>query len=182
MSLMATRTALGNLIHTARAPENLSLQDIADRASRHGVKISKQTISRLASEDLDSINLDNIRGLAIGLGISERRVAAAALETMGVDLGVDEVPLRQAILDTDLVGESTKRNLLSIIENDQAVAELRAARGNKIDFGWAPVEMDGLAEAARKPPPGGSKGRQARRAQDEAETGSQDPGGLGGDE
>jgi transcriptional regulator with XRE-family HTH domain len=119
MWVMATKSPLGQLIHSARAPEKLSLQDIADRASKRGIEMSKQNVSRLANDyPLASVSGAQIRGLALALGISERRVAAAALAALGLKVADEATPLRQAILDADEVGERTKRILLTIIAED----------------------------------------------------------------
>lgn len=138
MSPMATKSPLGKLIHTARAPEKLSLQDIADRATKRGLDMSKQTVSRLANEyPLGSISGSQIRGLAVALGISERRIAAAALAALGLELVDETTPLRQAILDADEVGERTKRILLTIIADAEtptnviAMPDRRSVEGHE---------------------------------------------------
>jgi hypothetical protein len=116
---MATKSPLGQLINSARAPEKLSLQDVADLATKRGFEMSKQNVSRLANDyPLASVSGAQIRGLALALGISERRVAAAALAALGLELAEETTPLRQAILDADDVGERTKRILLTIIAED----------------------------------------------------------------
>lgn len=172
MPSVATKTPLGELIDRARTPEGLSMQDVADRANRHGFKMSKQNVSRLANDNpLGSISGDNIRGLAVALGVSERRIAAAALASMGINLHLDIAPVRQAVLDDDELGERTKRLLLAIVQEEENSRELLET-----------MNRDDLALAARDRDVHGqpivNRGRQARRQQDEDATASQDDGGM----
>jgi hypothetical protein len=158
MCVMATKSPLGQLINSARAPEKLSLQDVADLATRRGFEMSKQNVSRLANDyPLASISGAQIRGLALALGISERRVAAAALAALGLELADESTPLRQAILDADDVGERTKRILLSIIADDeQPIATVTAlpGSGKSASTGKLSEVDDTLSEAALVTTPG----------------------------
>jgi transcriptional regulator with XRE-family HTH domain len=155
---MATKSPLGQLINSARAPEKLSLQDIANRATNRGIDMSKQNVSRLANDyPLASISGAQIRGLSLALGISERRVAAAALAALGLELADETTPLRQAILDADDVGERTKRILLSIIaDDDQPGATILALASSSKSAAQPKVSDadDTLSEAALVTTPG----------------------------
>lgn len=117
---MDTKSPLGELIESARKLADYSQQDVADRATTRGYRMSKQNVGRLVNDKpLASINAKHIKGIAAALGLSESRVAMAALASMGVDLGYAATPLRQAILDALEIDERTKRSLLAILSIDE---------------------------------------------------------------
>lgn len=163
---MATKSPLGQLINSARAPEKLSLQDIADRASKRGFEMSKQNVSRLANDyPLASVSGAQIRGLAQALGVSERRVAAAALAALGLSLADETTPLRQAILDADEVGERTKRILLTIIAEDDDRSNVVALHpGTSIEGHEPPVDAAAFTTGAES-----DYERQVRQQNEDAE-------------
>lgn len=117
---MDTKSPLGELIESARKLADLSQQDVADKATNNGYEMSKQNVSRLVNDNpLISIKANSIKGVATALGLSEARVASAALESMGVNLGLAETHLRQSILDATEIDERTKRSLLAILDIDR---------------------------------------------------------------
>lgn len=179
---MDTRTPLARLIEAARAPEKLSYQDIADLSTRRGVKMSKSNVSRLLGDNpLASVSGDNIRGLALALGISERRVALAAMASLGVNVADEETPLRQAILDAAEVGPKTKQLLLLLISadtDDEALGAMDVAPLPDSAFrSRSEVELAARNEDVHGQPIR-SQGRADRRRQDEDATSSQDAGGM----
>lgn len=120
---MTKRTPLGELIYKVRSIDNTSGQKVADRATAHGFAMSKQAVSLHETTVPATVNPQTIRGLAAGLGISEARVAQAVLETWGIRVGFDEVPLRQAILDSTEIDSRTRRALLAIVDLDREAGE-----------------------------------------------------------
>lgn len=117
---MDTKSPLGELIESARKLADYSQQDVADRATSRGYRMSKQNVGRLVNDKpLASIKANWIKGIAAALGLSESRVAAAALASMGVNLGKPETQLREAILDATEIDERTKRTLLAILDIEQ---------------------------------------------------------------
>lgn len=117
---MDTKSPLGELIESARKLPGYSQQEVANRATARGFEMSKQNVNRLVNQrPLKSINANHIKGIVAALGLSEVRVATAALDSMGVSLGYVATPLRQAILDAVEIDERTKRSLLAILDIDE---------------------------------------------------------------
>jgi len=143
---MDTRSALGKLIDETRAPNDWSYEDLSRKARLAGFELSKSNIARLATQQpLVSISANAIGGLAAALGISERRVAIAAVQAMGVKLDLGEPTLVEAVYDESSLTDETKRILLNIIAT--AIGLPRSGVALPID---APMQRVNRARSERR--------------------------------
>lgn len=114
---MTERHALANLIDQVESTNRWSDSDVVKRAAQRGHKLSKQTISRLRTENpLVSIKGASILGLADGLGVTPGQVAMAALSAMRVPVAESsnldaEVAIRRDVS----LSEESRAMLLALI-------------------------------------------------------------------
>lgn len=119
---MTERHALANLIDQVESTNRWSDTDVVKRAGQRGHKLSKQTISRLRTENpLVSIKGASILGLADGLGVTPGQVAMAALSAMRVPVAESanldaEVAIRRDVS----LSEESRAMLLALIRQTRS--------------------------------------------------------------
>lgn len=119
---MTERHALANLIDQVESTNRWSDSDVVKRAAQRGHKLSKQTVSRLRTENpLVSIKGASILGLADGLGVTPGQVAMAALSAMRVPVAESsnldaEVAIRRDVS----LSEESRAMLLALIRQTRS--------------------------------------------------------------
>lgn len=80
-------TPFGRLIHELRTRRGLSLRQLADLSAARGYKVSHTRIGDLETKPIPTWpSADIIKGLAAALGVPERVLTAALVESMGLTL------------------------------------------------------------------------------------------------
>ena len=109
---------LGTILNQVRNLNGWSCQNVADRATVRGYKLSKSNVSRLATESpLLSISATAIRGLSVALGVSEHRIAMAALSSMGIATNYEPPTAREAIIAAHDIPDAVKSMLLAMLNS-----------------------------------------------------------------
>ncbi len=115
---MKQNHALAVLIDETRAANKWSDQDVADRASKSGYKLSKSNISRIRNSPVVALNIDTVSALADGLGIPKSVVAFAALASMGiVALDSGQLTADAAIRRDPTLTAQNKTHLLALLSS-----------------------------------------------------------------
>ena len=111
-------TTLEQLINDRmRMPgQEMSLDDVVDRAKRSGQKLGRSNLHKLTEEAPVSLTRATILGLAAGLGVTPLTVANAALESMGINPRPIEVTDSASTIQIDpSLSEQNRRQLLALI-------------------------------------------------------------------
>lgn len=108
---------LGELIVSRMRVNGWSTDAVVDRAERAGHTLGRSNLNRIVNAPVVSIKGEVIRALADGIGVSDRLVANAALESMGVTPPVVEVTDALAAVDIDpTLSDANRRQLRLLIE------------------------------------------------------------------
>lgn len=112
---MNERHPLGQLIFSIQQARGWSERQLEERAAgKPG--LGKSNISKIKNHPLVSIKGNVIKGLADLLGVSEQRVAKAALLSMGVDLGeTSSTTLRQSVGSEPELTDKDRKILLAVL-------------------------------------------------------------------
>lgn len=155
---MKQNHALAVLIDETRAANNWSDQDVADRASKSGYKLSKSNISRIRNSPVVALNIDTVSALAEGLRIPRSVVAFAALASMGiVALDSGQLTADAAISRDPTLTAENKKHLLALLSSmrvshlDSAVppeTSFKEVVGNGRDH---PTHMNQAGESPASP-------------------------------
>lgn len=114
---MSAMHPLGELIATRMAVNGWSLDAVVARAEAQGHMLGRSNLARIQSEPLVSIKGEVIRAIAAGIGVSERQVANAAIESMGVSAPAVEVTDTLVTVDVDpTLSDANRRQLKLLIE------------------------------------------------------------------
>lgn len=188
---------LGKLIQDAMDRNDWSLRELERRSSAAGHRMSHTNLGRIKDEPVTSIKGDVIKLLSQILNLPERAVAAAALESMGVEhtRAAHTNTLQQAVRTSQEISEYDQELLEALItvmkkrathvhENEPESDDLRARRAGRSRQVIGSGQKNDSATIAR--PPLESLAAhpyfelQAERTDREFETlgeESQDPGG-----
>lgn len=112
---MNSRHPLGRLIATTQEARGWSERQLEQQAAgRPG--LGKSNISKIKNHPIVSIKGDVIKGLAELLSIPEERVARAALQSMGFDLGdAKSQTLVEAVHEEPGLSERERRMILALL-------------------------------------------------------------------
>jgi len=201
-----TSSTLGSLIQERRSSNGWSYRDLESR-SPAGTGLNKSRWGELARDEVKTFSGDQLRGIAVALGLPEHIVGRAALASMGLTADTSSArTLEDAVRTEYQLTDHDRRILLAVVRamrtesthepepQDQEQEPRTEARGAQPaqpspmnhtgespardgDEDDAPPLPDEYALAAYNAP---SEGRDRRRAQDEAAEGSQDDGGWDG--
>ncbi|AXQ63906.1 immunity repressor [Gordonia phage Horus] len=122
--------------------QELSLDDVVEKAHKAGEKLGRSNLHKLTKEDPLSLTRATIYGLAAGLGVTPLTVANAAIESMGIATRPLEVTdtLSTAAIDPTLSDQDRKylstliremRNANSVDLSTDSSAPARASRKAK---------------------------------------------------
>ena len=203
---MNTSSTLGSLIQERRNSNGWSYRDLESR-SPAGTGLNKSRWGELARDEVKTFSGDQLRGIAVALGLPEHIVGRAALASMGLTADTSSARTLEDVVRTEYqLTDHDRRILLAVVramrtestheyDTEDHEQEPRTEEGgaqptqptpmNRAgvspardgDEDDAPPLPDEYALAAYNAP---SEGRERRRAQDEAAEGSQDDGGWDG--
>lgn len=178
---------LGELIDSVLIRNGWSTRDLANRSRALGEYMSHTNFGRLKNEPLVSIKGSTVKILARVLQVPEAVVAAAALDSMGVDRVADtSSDLASAVHNSIELSARDRKIILSVIEamrvemdghNDHSHHEPKRANPSAVEPDAevvSPDEKSAFDLAAYKPGGKSMKRRQTDKQDEEAE-GSQDP-------
>lgn len=111
---------LGQLIQSVEDSKGWTMREIARRAERAKVPLSNAYLGKLKRQGIRSITIETIHALSVGLDVSERVVALAAVESMGVhDVNPFEEGAAVAIARDPSLSERDRRVLLAAVREMQ---------------------------------------------------------------
>ena len=107
---------LGKLIQESQDKHGWSTRDLEREADGHGYSMKHSNFSRLKLEPVVAIKATQIEILSKVLRQSQRAIATAAIESMGVDLGGSAVRIEDAIRSSQEFSTRDRRILLSVVD------------------------------------------------------------------
>lgn len=111
---------LGQLIQSVEDTQGWSIREIARRTASLPKGLSHTHVAVLKSKPLSSVTYESIQALAVGLGVPERVVGLAALESMGVhDVDPTEIGAAASIARAPDLTERDRRILLAAVREMQ---------------------------------------------------------------
>lgn len=111
---------LGVLIEQVKAADARwdSDERLAERARGQGFAASKQTISALRTQPLDSISVKRVRMLMAALNLPAQSILEAAIRSMGFDWAADlQDGVEAAIKGDTRLSSDDKQNLLALVRS-----------------------------------------------------------------
>lgn len=171
---MNDKHPLGQLIKTVQEARGWSERQLEEKAAgRPG--LGKSNISKIKNHPLVSIKGVVIKGLAELLGVPESKVAAAALESMGVNLSTEAAAtLEDSVRNEIDLSDKDRRILLAVLNEmkREVVEHVRSApitRAGESPAAGTSEDYDLAAYSVGRE----ATGRRLRREQDEAAEESQ---------
>jgi hypothetical protein len=115
--------ALGVYVDSIRQANDWSDDQVAERATSRGYKISGSTVQAMCTQHPPaSVGRGAVIALAKGLGVPEDRVAAAAMESMGFRLPSADLTAAEAVQRDPSLDEPTRRALLAVLRSSAQTA------------------------------------------------------------
>jgi hypothetical protein len=160
-------TELGRLIREViEAEPGWSQTRVAQNAQGKRFDLSKQTVSAFVRKPLYSISRDNIEALAAGLDLPPRRVARAAMESLGYPPD-PELTSREALMRDVELSSSMRKVLVAALEvahQESRAAEVveEAGAGEEINAERERQKRERPSQPPTGPPRSGRRGSDGR--------------------